>query len=241
MDTELSDNKKHTNASDRQSNIKSTMGVSMKPRGKFIVLEGIDGSGTTTHAKHLVKSLEADGISAMYTHEPTDLTIGRLIRSVIEKNPNVDLSPDWRTMSLLFAADRNDHVQNRIIPALESGVTVVCDRYFHSSIAYQSATAPKQHANEHDLDSIINWVLDLNVHAVTPTVTIILRISACAARARCLKRGGQVELFEVNELQEKLVSFYSELANYPVGPLSYVNSDRSFDCVASDVLAIAKR
>ena len=107
-----------------------------KPIKNFIVLEGLDGCGTTTQTALLVKKLEEAGIQAASTREPTDGSIGRFIRSVLQKKESVDPF----TLALLFSADRNEHVfgKNGIAEQAEAEKKVICDRYLFSSLAYQS-------------------------------------------------------------------------------------------------------
>ena len=101
--------------------------------GKFIVFEGIDGSGKTTQLKLLSEYFSSHNIPHIVTKEPTDGPIGRLARSVVRGAE--PLSEE--ALSLLFSADRLEHISNEIRPALEAGKYVLCDRYVFSNIAYQ--------------------------------------------------------------------------------------------------------
>src|SRR4051794_39705484 len=114
-----------------------------KRPGRFIVLEGIDGAGTTTQTARLVDRLRGDGKTAVkITREPSDGPIGSLVRQVLTGrivSPG-GRAPGWTTMALLFAADRMDHVESEIEPFLLSDGVVVSDRYDASSLAYQSVS-----------------------------------------------------------------------------------------------------
>ncbi len=104
-------------------------------KGLFITFEGIDGVGKTTQAQRLVCKLEELGSDVTFTREPGGTSIGQRIRRLL-------LDPDLKQLSqqtevFLYAADRAQHVQELIKPQLESGKTVICDRYVDSSIAYQ--------------------------------------------------------------------------------------------------------
>jgi len=99
---------------------------------RFIVFEGIDGSGKSTQARLLARRLEVEGIAVVLTAEPSDGPTGRLIRSLKTR-------PDPKEEERLFTEDRRDHVNRVILPALRQGRTVICDRYIHSSAAYQGA------------------------------------------------------------------------------------------------------
>src|SRR5688572_4731702 len=99
-------------------------------RGRFIALEGLDGSGTTTQAARLADALGARGRTVVRTQEPSHGPIGRLVREAL-RSLDAPLDPD--ALALLFAADRRDHVASEIEPALARGHDVVCDRYVMSS------------------------------------------------------------------------------------------------------------
>jgi dTMP kinase len=104
----------------------------------FIVFEGLDGAGTTTQAKELVRYLDASGSPAEFTCEPTDYAIGSTIRRLLV---GPEFAQPW-TLALLFAADRHEHLERPdvgIRARCGQGVTVVSDRYLFSSIAYQGA------------------------------------------------------------------------------------------------------
>ena len=113
--------------------------------GHFIVIEGIDGSGTTTQCSILADRLTEKGLPVHTTREPSDGPIGVLIRQVLTGRVVVSgrqgARPfNWATMATLFAADRLDHLEAEVIPNLTDGVTVICDRYDHSSVAYQTVS-----------------------------------------------------------------------------------------------------
>lgn len=101
---------------------------------KFIVLEGIDGSGTTTQLSRVSAALRTLGHRVHETREPTGGRIGKLIREQLSDPSGVSA----RCLALLFAADRIDHLDREILPALARGEVVVCDRYVMSSLVYQS-------------------------------------------------------------------------------------------------------
>lgn len=107
----------------------------------FIVFEGVDGSGTTTQARRLVDYLNGTAdVTAEFTFEPTDFATGKVIRTLL-KGPEF---AQWETLALLFAADRNEHLErpdSGIRARLAAGYTVVSDRYLFSSLAYQGAFA----------------------------------------------------------------------------------------------------
>lgn len=178
--------------------------------GRFVVLEGIDGSGTTTQGHALVSSFERFGLRAHFTHEPSGLPLGQLLRRLLT---GAELErPDWDGMALLFAADRLQHVSREIEPLLAQGVTVVCDRYDLSSLAYQSATAP-------DGSAVLPWLRAINQRARRPDVTVVFDVDPAIAEARRAQRGGRPELFERRELQRRLAEIYMDADRLVPGDL----------------------
>lgn len=108
-------------------------------RGRFITVEGPDGSGKTTAARHLADWLRGLGVATVLTHEPGGTPLGDEIRRVVLHLRDVSDDLDPRADALLFAAGRAQHVARVIRPALERGAWVVCARYLDSSLAYQGA------------------------------------------------------------------------------------------------------
>jgi len=103
---------------------------------RLIVLEGLDGAGTTTQARRLVEHLRRRGQRAHGTREPSDGPIGRLIREMLVGQHAVAAGAIRQsTFGLLFAADRMDHLQREVEPQLAAGVTVISDRWYHLSLA----------------------------------------------------------------------------------------------------------
>ncbi|WP_449461667.1 dTMP kinase [Tardisphaera miroshnichenkoae] len=163
--------------------------------GLFITIEGIDGCGKTTQARLLYRRLLREGFDAVLTHEPTDGYIGKLIQRLLKKQEEVPA----KLLALLFAADRYEHVEKLIVPALESGKIVICDRYYHSSIAYQSPMG----VNE-------TYVRCINDFAVKPDLAILLRINSKAATARVGKRK-HIQYTEQETIQARVQEKYEEL------------------------------
>src|SRR3989442_1021120 len=100
--------------------------------GRFIVLEGIDGAGTTTQTVELSVALRKDGRKVVVTREPSGRWVGQLIREVLVGQKMFPPA----AVALLFAADRLDHLEREIKPALAGGEDVISDRYLLSSLAY---------------------------------------------------------------------------------------------------------
>jgi dTMP kinase len=104
-------------------------------KGLFITFEGPDGSGKTTVSSYVVKQLTALGYEVVHTREPGGVDIAEQIRHVILDPQNVKM--DVKTEVLLYAASRRQHLIEKILPALEEGKIVLCDRFVDSSLAYQ--------------------------------------------------------------------------------------------------------
>ena len=181
--------------------------------GKFIVLDGIDGCGSTTHAQLLFEWLTNQGYSAMLTEEPSSRKVGAVIKELI-KTQETTATVD----ALLFAADRLDHVEKLIIPALNKGKVVVSDRYIESSIAYQTASGVEK-----------EWVLELNKYVRTPDLTIILDITPELGLGRKAMVGDK---FEEIAFLHKVREIYLQRARalgYPIIETSRAIRDTQLD------------
>jgi dTMP kinase len=208
--------------------------------GTFVVLEGIDGAGTSTQAELLRAHFASRGLPAIVTREPTSGPVGSLIRLALTHRlvvPGVGAgvhAPNWKTMALLFAADRLDHLESEIMPNLLDGVSVVSDRYDLSSLAYQSATSEE----EVDPAATLSWLRELNRHARRPDLTLILDVPSSVAEQRRRRRGGAVELYEDEGLQARLAEAYRDAARLVPGDyLHHIDGSRPVDVVAADIAA----
>jgi dTMP kinase len=182
----------------------------MKPRGRFVVLEGIDGSGTTTHVARLADWLRAKKQTVRTTREPSDGPIGTLVRQVLTGRVIVPggRAPNWATMALLFAADRMDHVEAEIEPWVASGGTMLSDRYDASSLAYQSVSSGSGGSDA------VEWIRALNRFCARPDLTIVLDVTSEEAERRRNQRGEAAQLYEQSEVQRALAVFYRDLASH---------------------------
>lgn len=186
------------------------MKESLNDRGLFVVLEGIDGAGTTTVGKKLCEMISADPRfpKAIYDFEPTDRPAGALIRQFLTRQTKVNGKP-WtpppETMAMLFSADRVDHSRNIIEPGVEAGKVVISDRYYYSTLAYQSLTS------KHPQDETLGWLLELSKYSMEPDVVMVFNVGCDVAASRRDCREKAEEEYEQNSLQEKLALFYQEL------------------------------
>jgi dTMP kinase len=165
-----------------------------KQRGRFIVIEGLDGAGTPTQAKRLADQLTGAGRSSWLTCEPTDEPVGKLIRDalsgrIVSPGSNKRVSFGETALCLLFAADRIEH-SREIERWIKRGKNVVCDRYILSSIAYQS------------LDPSISAkrVVEVNRGCAIPDLTILLDVPVKECLTRLKNRKDSPTVYEKKEL-----------------------------------------
>jgi dTMP kinase len=212
-------------------------------RGKFIVLEGIDGAGTTTQLNALREHFRATERRAFFTHEPSDGPVGMLIRLALQKRlvgANYDLHDpehpplpgaafDADALALLFAADRADHVAAQVLPNLQAGRHVVCDRYLLSTLAYQG------------LHAEVDWLIEINRPAIVPDLTIFLDVPPGEAEARMRGSRWKKEIFETPEQQRRIRARYFELIqrDFPQrGRVEVIDASRAAAEVTADLLAL---
>ncbi|WP_437279849.1 dTMP kinase [Sorangium sp. So ce375] len=174
-------------------------------RGVFVVFEGIDGAGTSTQAERYAAHLRAARRLVHVTREPSAGPVGALLRQVLTHRISLPSARQAEIMALLFSADRLDHLGAEIEPLLRDGYVVISDRYDLSSLAYQSATAGEDGGGS---GGIIEWIRELNRHAMRPDVTVVIDVAPEIAEKRRLGRGGAEELFEKTELQARLAETY---------------------------------
>jgi len=201
--------------------------------GLFIVLEGVDGAGTTTHTKRLAAALGARGLPMHTTQEPSNGPVGGMLRQILTGRIVVPglggHPPSPATMALLFAADRMDHLEAEVLPNLRDGVTVVSDRYYHSSLAYQSTTGDQSEGS-------LAWLKEINRHARRPDLTLVLDVSPEVAKARRQSRRS-AEIYEDDALQVEISRFYADIErHFPSERIIHVNSDQPVDVVAAELL-----
>ena len=186
------------------------MGKALGARGRFVVLEGIDGAGTTTHVARLAERLRNEKIPVRTTREPSDGPIGTLVRQVLTGRVVVPggRAPNWQTMALLFAADRMDHIEAEIEPWVAEGGVMISDRYDASSLAYQSVSSGRSGTEA------LEWIRSLNSFCARPDLTIVIDVASDEAARRREQRGEAAQLYEQNEVQRALAVFYRDLAKH---------------------------
>jgi dTMP kinase len=176
-------------------------------RGHFITFEGGEGSGKSTHAATLAQRLKSLGLKVVLTREPGGSTGAEVIRHILLSGIAKPLGAE--TEAILFAAARDDHVRNTILPALNSGHWVICDRFIDSTRVYQGTLG--------NVDQrLIRSLERVTVGSAVPELTFILDVPVKVGLARAKSRRGKgvADRFEAesNEFHEKLRQAYRALA-----------------------------
>lgn len=170
-------------------------------KGRFIVFEGIDGSGKSTQINLLKENIEKHAINCMTTREPSDGPVGTLLRQFLTGR----IAGDESTIAALFAADRLDHLNNPVngvCRKLEDGITILSDRYLLSNYAYQSVRVP------------LDWVMKTNSLAadtLKPDCHIFIDVDPDTSLERMSKGRHQIDLFETKERLTEVRNRYFEL------------------------------
>ncbi|OGH17263.1 MAG: dTMP kinase [Candidatus Levybacteria bacterium RIFCSPHIGHO2_02_FULL_40_18] len=200
--------------------------------GKFIVLEGIDAAGKTTHSFELVDKLKREGHKTVYTKEPTDGEIGRLIRQVLVEN--IKVPPV--ALQYLFCADRAVH-QEKIISYLKKGHTVISDRYFWSAVAYGIA----------DLSGVMDYyltvysVLSFYNQFISPDFTFFLDVEVDEAVRRIKKSHEHREIYDDRDKIIKIKDSYEKLINMFPEEFIVINANKPIDAVSKELLEQMRR
>jgi dTMP kinase len=197
--------------------------VTAAARGRFITLEGSEGSGKTTAARHLAEWLRSRGEDLVLTGEPGGTALGEEVRRLVLHLRNVSDDLDPRADALLYAAARAQHTARVILPALQAGRHVVCARYLDSSLAYQGAgygNDPQQ----------MRWLQAFATYDVLPDLTILIDVPVEIGLGR--KRHGEWNRFEDSEsvaFFETVRAAYLALAAAEPGRYRVVDGSGSVD------------
>jgi dTMP kinase len=193
--------------------------------GKFIVFEGIDKSGKHTQSRMLFEYLRKGGTKAIYTEEPSpDNPIGCMIKEWLAGKFELK---SGEAITLLYTADRFEHLKRTILPALEKGMTVISDRYFYSTIAYESAIFKVDPA----------WIRKLHEKARKPDIVIYIDIEPEISLQR--RRARPDDRLEKAGLLDKVRDAYREMARSE--GFFVVNGNRTKEEVFADVKKVVDR
>ena len=187
----------------------------MGKKGVFICIEGLDGSGKTTQAVLLTERLYKSH-NAIYTTEPSHGKTGTFIRECcLYEKKRLPTAAE----ALLFAADRIEHVENEIKPALAEGKLVICDRYIYSSLAYQGSAGLS-----------LDWIKTINSHALQPDFGIFIDVSPERVLERLQRKKSVMETLET---QQKVREIYLKFVEK--GELILIDGDKPKEIIANEL------
>lgn len=195
-----------------------------RKKGWLIVFEGLDGSGLSTQSALLAEHLREENEKVVLTKEPTASPIGRLIKSVLQRDHEFSLF----TLQLLFAADRAEHLEIEIEPTLQANEIVISDRYILSSLAFGS------------VDNDVEFLKQINARFRSPDLTIIIDTPPRVCLDRIVKNRDNIELFEEEKRLENVREQYLALKDYFDNTV-IVAGDRAKEAIAKDIQGIVAR
>lgn len=166
---------------------------------KFVVIEGNDGSGTTTQAQMLTNYLCERGARVVQSAQPTKSPIGKEIRRLLAE-PIQDQPQMLTCLALLFAADRMQHVHDVIATSIKSSDWIILDRYVLSSYVYQGLHVP------------LSFIKEINRYALVPDFTIVLDIDAHLSLERLRARASSSDFYETPEFLDEIRKRYISLS-----------------------------
>jgi len=191
----------------------------VKKKGIFVCIEGLDGSGKTTHAHRLVRNLQKKGFDAVYTTEPSRGELGKFIRgTVLEGKKRVPGVVE----AVLFAVDRVEHLEKDVKPALKEGKIVVSDRCVYSSLAYQGAAG---------LD--LEWIEEINRFALPADLAIYIDVPPEVVVKRIRRKKSVMERLEI---QRRVKEVYMKFVDN--GKLMPIDGDRRKAEVEQKLLSV---
>ena len=204
----------------------------MKKKGFFITFEGIDGSGKSTQIQKLAKFLEDHGFNIIMTREPGGSVGGEEIRNLLLQGEVDRWSAE--TEILLFTAARRDHLERVILPALQDGKIVICDRFTDSTRMYQGMRGPKLRVL---VDNLTEEVINCD-----PDLTIIIDIDPEISLRRAKSRETAEERFEDFgvDLQKKMRKGFIDLSKEFNSRIKVVNGQQSVDDLAKEIFSLVK-
>ena len=199
----------------------------MAVRGKFIAFEGIDGSGKSTQIALLEQRLKEEGIPVYVTREPTDGPYGAMLHTIMTGR----LDACEETIAALYVADRMDHIKNKrngLLAKIEEGITVLTDRYYFSSYAYQGA-----HIS-------MDWTIMANsicAPALRPDLYLFFVLKPEVRFARISQNRTDFEIYEkldnLRNTRQKYLEAFERLKDQE--KVSFIDADQSTEQIAEDV------
>ena len=192
-------------------------------KGLFITFEGADGSGKTTQLNKIKNFLEEKGFDVVVTREPGSLELGQKIRNILLHYDGVVAD---RCEIFLFLADRAQHVETFIKPAIEEGKIVLCDRHTDSTIAYQG------YGREQDIE-LLKKLNEIAVNGLKPDLTMLFDVSTETAQERVGNEKDRMESIGI-EFHRKVRNGYLELLKENSDRIKLINANNSIETVFED-------
>lgn len=207
----------------------------MNRPGYFITVEGPEGAGKTTAIEQLMKQLGSLGIEVVLTREPGGIEIAEKIREVILNKNHTAM--DGRTEALLYAAARRQHLVEKVVPALQKGKVVLCDRFIDSSLAYQG------HARGLGIDEVLS-INEFAIQDTWPDLTLLFDVAPEIGLQRITANSGREQNrldMEKLPFHQKVYEGYQEvLRRYP-DRIVKINAANGPEEVVADALAAIKK
>lgn len=202
-------------------------------KGKFITLEGPDGSGKTTVSKIVFNKLQSEGYKVILTREPGGIDIAEQIRNIILDTKNTAM--DARTEALLYAAARRQHLVEKVEPALKAGFIVICDRFVDSSLVYQGFGRKIG----------VDEVYQVNLFAIgniIPDATIFFDLPYEQGLARISKDNRAVDRLDLesNDFHKKVYEGYMSICDKYTDRIIKIDASKSIDEVVEQVIKVIK-
>lgn len=192
-------------------------------RGLFITFEGNDGSGKTTISELVFKQLTRKGFPCILTREPGGIDIAEQIRHIILDPANSAM--DARTEALLYAASRRQHLVERVIPALNEGKIVICDRFIDSSLAYQGM------GRQIGMEEIFQ-MNQFATEGLMPDATIFLEVSEAVSRKRLAQRGSLDRMDQESEaFHQRVRQGYAQVRQRYPERMRVIDADQELEQV----------
>jgi dTMP kinase len=222
---QMDDRKGTPLVTDLRHSLSGSLGV-YSATGCFIALEGGEGAGKSTQARRLAEWLRGEGYDVLLTHEPGDTAVGQKLRQIVLDPATGDISS--RTEALLYAADKAEHVDSVVVPALARGAVVITDRYVDSTLAYQGAG---RSLLDRDIERVARWATaDLR-----PNLTVVLDLPPQQGLTRFEERD-RIEAESV-DFHERVRDMFLQLASGQPEHYLVVDARKPVETIAEEIRA----
>lgn len=195
----------------------------MQKKGFFITFEGADGCGKTTQTKLVQEYLETKGYEVIWTREPGSKGLGQNIRELL-LHYDGEVAP--RCEAFLFLADRSQHIEHLIKPAVNKGKIVICDRHTDSTIAYQG------YGRGEDIEQL-TYLNNIATNGMKPDLTLVFDVSTETAQQRVGDEKDRMESAGI-EFHKKVRNGYLEIAKQEPNRVKVVNANKTIEEVFSE-------